>query len=81
MAGRSENNAVKRPDHRTVSMWTDVRAALEHVRLAEFYLGFHPEKPSGMRPEEIAEAVELQLGDARAVLGQLALALSEEAGS
>ncbi len=67
-----------RPDHRTVSLWADVRAALEHIRVVEFYLGFQPEKP---RDGIDWEAVRLQLGDARAVLGAIALGLAEGADS
>lgn len=66
-----------RPDHRTVSMWNDLRAALENVRMVEFYLGYLPEKPRGWDDD----AVRMQLADARAVLGQLANALAGEAGS
>ena len=66
-----------RPDHRTVSIWNDVRAAVEHIRLAEFLLGFHPEKPTAID----WEGVQLQLSDARAVLTDLANALTEGATS
>ncbi|MFE6733415.1 hypothetical protein [Microbacterium sp. NPDC057650] len=65
--------AATRPDHRTVSMWKDVRAALNHIHQVEFHLGFLPEKPRGID----WEIVRLQLDDARAVLGQLANALAD----
>jgi hypothetical protein len=68
-----------RPSHRTVSMWNDLRAALEHIRKAEFYLGYLPEKP--LRDGIDHEAVQVQLMDARIVLGALALAIAEEADS
>lgn len=67
--------APPRPDHRTLSMWQDLRAALEHIRIAEFYLGFHPEKPGSLD----WESVQMQLADARAVLGELANALADGA--
>lgn len=66
-----------RPSHRTVSMWKDLRAALEFIRKAEFYLGYLPEKP--LRDGIDHEAVQLQLQDARLVLGSLALAIADEA--
>lgn len=66
-----------RPDHRTVSIWSDVRAALEHIRIAEFYLGYLPEKPQAYDDE----AVRMQLDDARAVLGALANALADGSAS
>jgi hypothetical protein len=69
-----------RPSHRTVSMWSDLRAALEHIRSAEFYLGYLPEKPVGLVGID-HEAVQVQLQDARMVLGALALVLAEEADS
>ena len=68
-----------RPSHRTVSMWNDLRAALENIRRAEFYLGYLPEKPFGGVTDH--EAVQVQLQDARLVLGTLALALADEADS
>ncbi|GAA3948824.1 hypothetical protein [Microbacterium soli] len=66
-----------RPEHRDVAIWDDVRAALEHVRMTEFLLGFAPEKPTWLD----LEAVQVQLMDARARLGALADALANEAGS
>ena len=69
--------SVPRPDHRTVSIWSDVRAALEHIRTAEFYLGYLPEKPQAYDDE----AVRMQLDDARAVLGALANALADGSAS
>lgn len=78
MAGQRENNEVTpRPSHRTVSMWKDLQAALEHIRHAEFHLGLLAEKPNLID----WDAVEVQLGDARGVLGQMALALSDEVDS
>lgn len=68
-----------RPSHRTVSMWNDLRAALENIRRAEFYLGYLPEKP--LRDGIDHESVQVQLMDARIVLGALALAIAEEADS
>lgn len=68
-----------RPTHRTVSMWKDVRAALENIRQAEFYLGYLPEKPNTIGTDH--EAVQTALQDARMVLGQLALGIAEEADS
>lgn len=65
-----------RPTHRTVSMWKDLRAALGHIRTVEFALGLLPEKPRG--PIDF-EVVQMQLNDARAVLGALALAVADEA--
>lgn len=65
---------MKRPSARKVALWADTRAAIEHVRNVAFLLGYLPEKPAG--PIDW-EAVELQIGDARAVLAQLALALSD----
>lgn len=63
-----------RPSHRTLEMWKDVRAALNHIHQVQFYLGHLPEKPQHGYGGEV---VRLQLEDARAVLGELALALSE----
>lgn len=68
-----------RPSHRTVSMWNDLRAALENIRKAEFYLGYLPEKPFGAGIDH--EAVQVQLQDARLVLGALALDVADEADS
>ncbi|MGP6171964.1 hypothetical protein ACTU6V_12250 [Microbacterium sp. A204] len=76
MAGQRE---VKRPSHRTVSMWSDLQAALGNIRTVEFALGLLPEKPRGRGID--FEVVQMQLQDARTVLGKLALALSEEADS
>ncbi len=90
MAGQSERDEVTRdveasfeqikhlrPTHRSVSMWSDLRAALEHIRKVEFLLGYLPEKPRGVDHE----AIQLQLQDARMVLGALALAIADEADS
>lgn len=92
MAGQRENDEVMRdvdasfenikklrPSHRTVSMWKDVRAALENIRKVEFYLGYLPEKPNTRGIDH--EAIQVQLQDARMVLGALALAISDEADS
>ena len=81
MAGPREDDKVTdgapaRPDHRTVSMWQDVCAAINHIRMAEFYLGHLPAKPSGNYDDE---AVRLQLADAHAVLFDLSIALQEQA--
>lgn len=65
-----------RPDHRTVSIWASVRAALDHIRTVEFYLGYLPEKPRTGWVEN-DESVRMQLADARAVLGDLANALAD----
>jgi len=88
MAGQRENDEVMRdieeafkpisrlrPTHRIVPMWRDLQACLENIRKVEFLLGYLPEKPRGVDHE----AIQLQLQDARMCLGQLALALSEEA--
>lgn len=90
MAGQRENDEVMRdveasfeqikqlrPSHRTVSMWNDMRACLENIRKVEFLLGYLPEKPRGIDHE----AVQIQLQDARLLLGTLALALAEGADS
>lgn len=69
----SPASEAPRPDHRTVSIWNDVRASIEHIRLAEFLLGFHPEKPTAID----WEGVQMQLADARAVLLDLANGLAE----
>lgn len=74
----AEQPDVKRPPHRTVSMWTDLQNALHNITAVEFILGLHREKP---RDGIDWDAVEVQLQDARATLGALALALSEEADS
>lgn len=76
-AWRDWTPEAERPTTRTLALWNDVRAALEHVRLAEFLLGFHPEKPTSVD----WEGVQLQLEDTRGVLGQLADALADGAGS
>ena len=88
MAGQRENDEVTRdieasfesikrlrPSHRVVSMWTDMRTCLETIRTVEFLLGYLPEKPRTIDHE----AIQTQLMDARMLLGQLALALSDEA--
>lgn len=78
MAGQRENNEVNaRPSHRTVSLWSDVTACLENIRMAEFYLGYLPEKPRGELIDH--EAVQIQLQDARRLLGSIALDLTEGA--
>lgn len=90
MAGQREDDEVAReveasfaqikhlrPSHRLVSMWSDLRACLENIRMAEFYLGYLPEKPNALGIDH--EAVQVQLQDARLLIGQLALALSDEA--
>lgn len=87
MAGQPERDEVTRdvdasfeqikhlrPSHRTVSMWSDLRAALENIRKVEFLLGYLPEKPRGVDHE----AIQVQLQDARMLLGALALALTDE---
>lgn len=68
-----------RPTHRTVSMWADLRAALENIRKVEFLLGYLPEKPNIVRVDH--EAVQIELQDARMLLGALALAIADEADS
>ncbi|MCK8465858.1 hypothetical protein M0722_01505 [Microbacterium sp. KSW4-16] len=88
MAGQRENDEVEReiaeafapvarlrPSHRIVSMWRDLEACLENIRRVEFLLGYAPEKPVHINHE----FVQVQLQDARAALGTIALALSEEA--
>lgn len=75
--GAFKRIAHLRPTHRTVSMWKDVRAALENIRQAEFYLGYLPEKPNTFGTDH--EAVQVALQDARMVLGQLALGIADEA--
>lgn len=91
MAGQRENDEVMRdveasfeqikhlrPTHRTVSMWKDVRTALDHIRTVEFQLGFLPEKPAASGVLDIDfDGVRCQLQDAREVLGMLALALAD----
>lgn len=64
-----------RPTYRKVSIWRGVQAALIAVRHTEFLLGLLPHKPEG---ETDWEAVQMQLADARAVLGELANALADE---
>lgn len=63
------------PAARNAALWSDVRAALEHIKMTEFLLGFAPEKPR----EIDWESVQLQLGDARTVLAAACFLLSEEA--
>lgn len=75
----AEQREVKRPSHRTVSMWSDLQAALENIQRVEFYLGYLPYKPMGRAIDH--EAIQVQLNDARARLGEVALALSEGADS
>lgn len=93
MAGQRENDEVMRdveasfeqikqlrPSHRAVSMWRDVRAALEHIRTVEFQLGFLPEKPAASGVLDIDfDGVRCQLQDAREVLGLLALTIADGA--
>lgn len=93
MAGQRENDEVMRdveasfeqikhlrPSHRTVSMWRDVRAALDHIRTVEFQLGFLPEKPAASGVLDIDfDGVRCQLQDAREVLGLLALTIADGA--
>lgn len=75
MAGQRENDEVNaRPSHRTVSLWSDINACLENIRMAEFYLGYLPEKPNTAGIDH--EAVQVQLQDARQLLGSIALALT-----
>ena len=62
-----------RPSTRDLAIWSDIRAAADAIKAAEFYLGFLPAKPR----EIDFEAVRMQLDDARALLGQLALAHAE----
>ena len=69
----SKGHITPLPPHSKV--WSDARAALDHIKMVEFLLGFAPEKPRAID----WEAVELQLGDARAVLDHLCLTLSDEA--
>lgn len=119
MAGQRENDGVNaRPSHRTVSLWSDINACLENIRMAEFYLGYLPEKPNARDqhveavafaddiaeggdpvPEDYErhyceedgqdwpcavvragyvdhEAIQVQLQDARQLLGSIALALT-----
>lgn len=76
-AGLASFRGASRPTHRQVSIWEDVRAALEHIRLAEFHLGYLPEKPRTYDDD----AVRMQLADARAVLGDLANHLADGAES
>lgn len=66
-----------RPDHRTVSMFRDVRAAVLHIMQAQYQLGHLPDKPEACDADE----VRLQLADARAVLGVLELALTDGSAS
>lgn len=72
--GLASIRRTPRPSHRTLEMWKDVRAGLNHIHQVQFYLGHLPEKPMHGYDDEV---VRLQLEDARAVLGELALALSE----
>ena len=62
-----------RPSTRDLAIWSDIRAAADAITVAEFHLGFLPEKPR----EIDFEAVRMQLDDARALLGRLALAHAE----
>lgn len=66
-----------RPTHRTVSMWRDLRAVLNNLHQISFYLGYLPEKPNTAGIDH--EAIQVQLEDARAFVGALALAIAEEA--
>lgn len=91
MAGQRENDEVTRdveasfeqiknlrPSHRLVSMWGDLRAVLNNIHQVEFYLGYLPEKPRVMIDHE---SIQVQLADARARIGALALAIADEADS
>jgi len=71
------SRATPRPSHRTVTIWKDVRAAINHIDQAQFQLGYLPAKPQRMDPE----VLELQLADARIVLEQLAQQLEQEGAS
>lgn len=62
-----------RPTARDLAIWQDIRKVADAVKAAEFHLGFLPEKPRDLD----FEAVRLQLADARALLGRLALAHAE----
>lgn len=62
-----------RPTTRDLAIWQDIRATADAVKAAEFHLGFLPAKPR----EIDFEAVRMQLDDARALLGRLALAHAE----
>ena len=70
---RGAGTRLSRPSARKVALWSDVRDALDHIKMVEFLLGLAPEKPR----EIDWEAVQLQLGDARAVLGAACLALAD----
>lgn len=91
MAGQRENEAVERdiaeagkvidglrPSHRLVRLWRELEACLEHIRKVEFLLGYAPER-WGVAADIDHEAVQMQLMDARAALGALALSLADEA--
>jgi hypothetical protein len=69
---------MKRLSHRTVSVWTDLQAALEHIRTVEFILGLTREKPRGGID---LYAAQVQLEDARATIGRIALAFAEDGDS
>lgn len=90
MAGQRENDEVEReiaeafkpvsrlrPSHRIVRMWRDLSTVLNSIHQIEFHLGYLPEKPHSLAIDD--EALRIQLYDARAALGALALALAEEA--
>ena len=77
IAAAFESVSRLRPSHRIVRMWRDLEACLENIRRVEFLLGYAPEKPTHVNHE----FVQIQLQDARAALGALALALSDEANS
>lgn len=90
MAGQRENDEVEReiaeafkpvsrlrPSHRIVHMWRDLSTVLNSIHQIEFHLGYLPEKPNSLAIDD--EALRIQLYDARAALGALALALAEEA--
>ncbi|WP_449408377.1 hypothetical protein [Microbacterium maritypicum] len=89
MAGQRENDEVERdiaeaekvifqlrPSHTIVHMWRDLSTVLNSLHQIEFYLGYLPEKP---RDGVDHEALQVQLQDARAAIGQLALTLSDQA--
>lgn len=75
---RTHTLIYPRPEHSQLSMWLDVRAALNNIHQVQFYLGYLPEKPQAMWDHEM---IRLQLDDARAVLEQLANGIQESAGS
>lgn len=90
MAGQRENDEIEaeieaafqqikhlRPSHRTVTMWNDLRSVLNNLHQISFYLGYLPEKPNTVGIDH--ESIQVQLEDARAFVGALALAIAEDA--